>query len=74
MRPIPKKLRDELNSDPYYSRCCLNNGDCDGRVEWHHTIIYQSRQLQEKWAIGILGKVGAGRLRACNHRTVTSNQ
>jgi hypothetical protein len=50
MRPIPKKLRDELNGDPYYSRCCLNDEDCSGRIEWHHAINYRT-QLNERWAI-----------------------
>jgi hypothetical protein len=51
MRPIPKKLRNEMNADPYYKVCCMNNRDCEGRLEWHHTIIHSGRQLNEKWAI-----------------------
>jgi hypothetical protein len=51
MRPIPKKLREEMSQDPYYSRCCLNDHECEGRVTWHHTIIIRNRQISEKWAI-----------------------
>jgi hypothetical protein len=51
MRPIPKKLREEMSTDPYYSRCCLNDHECEGRIEWDHTTTHQGRQVNEKWAI-----------------------
>lgn len=52
MRPIPTKLREEMSNDPFYMKCCLAHlGGCQGRIEWHHSIIYAGRQLNEKWAI-----------------------
>jgi hypothetical protein len=51
MRPIPKKLRDTLNKDPFMAVCCLADSECDGRIEFDHTIIHQGRQLNERWAI-----------------------
>lgn len=51
MRPIPDKLRKEMADDPFYKKCCLLNTVCQGRIEWHHGIIYAGRQLNEKWAI-----------------------
>ncbi len=52
MTPIPPKLRAEMAEDPWYKKCCLAElGDCGGRIEWHHVIIYAGKQLQEKWAI-----------------------
>ena len=62
MRPIPQKLRDEMVSDPFYQRCCLDTynmhnhlkgvgGQCEGRIEWHHNLIVAGRQLNTHWAI-----------------------
>lgn len=39
-----------MSADPYYQKCCIG-GDCFGRIEWHHAIIYAGRQVNEKWAI-----------------------
>lgn len=52
MRKIPNKLRQEMAKDPYYKKCAVRGfSTCDGRIEWHHGIIYAGRQLNEKWAI-----------------------
>lgn len=51
MRPIPPKLKKEMGADPYYKVCAHKDENCDGRVTWEHTIIYASKQLNEKWAI-----------------------
>ena len=52
MRPISPKLKANLNADPYYKRCCMENNECKGRVQWHHVFRYGSdRQINEKWAI-----------------------
>lgn len=50
MRPIPKKLRDEISSDPYYKKCCIT-GKTSERIEWHHNLIYAGNQRNEKWCI-----------------------
>ncbi len=51
MRPIPKKLREELVSDPYYKYCARLGSDCSGRITWEHAWTYAGRQINEKWAI-----------------------
>ncbi len=54
MRPIPPKLRSLLEAMPRMRMCELHYnkfGPCEGRIEWHHTIIYQGRQLSEMFAI-----------------------
>lgn len=38
-----------MAKDPWYTRCC-RCGDPRG-IEWHHVIIFQGRQLQERWCI-----------------------
>lgn len=38
-----------MSKDPFY-KFCSRCGDFR-KVEWHHTIIFASKQLQEKWAI-----------------------
>lgn len=52
MRPIPKKLKDEIKKDPYYKRCArADDGGCDGRITWEHAWMYAGRQINERWAI-----------------------
>lgn len=52
MRQIPKQLKEEMANDKYYEKCCLSHlGGCIGRIEWHHSIIYAGKQLNEKFAI-----------------------
>lgn len=57
MRPIPPKMRAEIEKDPRMKRCTLSGADqfygrCDtGRPEWHHVWIYAGRQINEPWAI-----------------------
>jgi len=52
MRAIPPKLRQEISDDPYYSKCCLAYlGGCNGRIEYHHNLIYGNRQQNFKWCI-----------------------
>jgi len=52
MRPIPTKLKKELENDPYYKQCSRHSdGDCDGRITWEHAFIYAGRQINKKWAI-----------------------
>ncbi len=52
MTPIPVKIREEMANDPFYKTCCLSHlGGCEGRIEWHHCLIYGGRQVQQKFAI-----------------------
>jgi hypothetical protein len=49
---IPTKLNDQINEDPYYHTCSrAHEGNCSGRIQRHHAIIYARKQVQEKWAI-----------------------
>lgn len=51
-KPIPPRMRSELSEDPYMTKCCLNYlEECDGRIEWHHNLIYASKRVNEKWCI-----------------------
>ena len=51
MRPIPQKLKNELSSDKFYSKCCLQSSDCQGRIEWHHNLIFAGKQVNEPFCI-----------------------
>lgn len=56
MRPIPKKLLNEMLADPFYKTCIYQskgapNHDCRGRITLEHAWKYQGRQINEKWAI-----------------------
>jgi len=50
MRPIPQKLRKQLSEDPFMEACCYPGCACK-EVEWHHSVIYARKQVNEKWAI-----------------------
>lgn len=54
MRAIPKKLRNEMAADPFYSKCSregLLGHTCDGRITWEHVFIFSGRQVNKIWAI-----------------------
>lgn len=52
MNNIPKALRDELASDPFYERCCMTGISKNAeKVEWHHNLIYAGKQVQAKFCI-----------------------
>jgi len=50
LRKIPPKLVRELECDPFYEKCCIT-GRNDEKIEWHHNLIYASRQVNEKFCI-----------------------
>ena len=50
-KPIPKKMREEMAEDPFYHRCCLSNGECYGRIQWHHHLRYAGQRQNVKFAI-----------------------
>jgi len=56
-KPIPKKLRDEMEADQFYHRCCAT-GIRRGpgvKIEWHHNFESYAHgnkgRLNEKWCI-----------------------
>lgn len=52
MRKISKKLRDEIEADPYYKNCCLTGMPGTViKIEWHHNLMFAGRQVNEKFAI-----------------------
>ncbi len=51
MRPIPKKLREEIARDPFMKTCIRRNEECSGRIEWEHAFTYAGKQINEAWAI-----------------------
>ena len=57
MNNIPKKLKEEMATDPFYARCCITGALAkDTKVDWHHNLIFAGRQVQEKWCILPLAK------------------
>lgn len=51
LKPIPLKIRNELNQDVFMKTCCLSSGICRGRIEWHHNFIYAGKRVNEKGSI-----------------------
>lgn len=52
-RPIPPKLRAEMDADPYYHRCAIT-GTRRGpyaKIEWHHAFTWKGQRVNEKWCI-----------------------
>jgi len=48
MRPIPKKLKDQLANDPWMKKCVVCRST---PVTWNHAIIYSGRQLNTWYAL-----------------------
>jgi hypothetical protein len=53
MKPIPPKLRQEMDSDPWYHRCAITGNFF--AIEWHHVKV-NGRQYSEKFCIIPLSK------------------
>ena len=52
MRPIPKKLLQEIKEDPFYQKCIRHKElTCGGRITFEHALIYAGKQVNEKFAI-----------------------
>ncbi len=58
MRPIPAKLREQMEKYPDMRICIYNNCDCQdmsgrrpARAEWEHCFTYAGKQINEWWAI-----------------------
>lgn len=52
MRPISKKNREIIDTDPYYRKCARSSEmDCRGRITIEHALIYAGRQIDEIWAL-----------------------
>lgn len=77
MRPIPQKLREELERQSRMKWCAafgLGFGGCWPRIEYDHVWIYAGRQINETWAIvGVCKKHHAAKegnllLKACIQR------
>jgi len=52
MKKIPQKLREDMSNDPYMKKCCFPFiHDCQGKIEWHHALIFGGSQVQEKECI-----------------------
>jgi len=47
---IPPLLREELSQDPFMKRCCIT-GRTDGKIEFHHNMSWQGKNLNKKFAI-----------------------
>lgn len=51
MRPIPTKHKITINSDKYYSKCCLTGMTNNSvKIDIHHAWDYQGKQINELWA------------------------
>ena len=55
-KPIPEKLKQRMDADPYYHRCCVTGTpDYREKVDWHHhfeTYLHGNRgRLNEAWCI-----------------------
>ncbi len=48
MRPIPEKIKKQINEDPFYNVCCITGST---GVSMEHAWIYARRQINELWAI-----------------------
>lgn len=51
--PIPEALRNEMEADPFYHRCCLTGVPRTAytKIEWHHNFEHGGERVNEKWCI-----------------------
>lgn len=50
MRKISQSVKEQLEQEP--NICAReNDGNCDGKITWEHTLIFAGRQIDEVWAI-----------------------
>lgn len=56
-KPIPQKLRNEMEADPFYQKCCITGARRGPyvKIEYHHnfrTYQYGNKgRLNERWCI-----------------------
>ena len=55
MRKIPPSLREEMENDPFYKRCCITFTSSE-KIDWHHNLIFGGKQVNEKFCILPLAK------------------
>lgn len=48
---IPDETRERLSADPFMSKCCVQDGECGGRIEWNHALLFAGRRQQFWWSI-----------------------
>lgn len=54
--PIPKKLKEAMERDTFYKKCCLTH-QSNTKIEWHHNFKWQGKRLNEKWCILPVAKI-----------------
>ena len=47
---MPKWLKEDLENDSYYKKCCIT-GMSDEKIDFHHNLIFAGKQINEKWCI-----------------------
>lgn len=51
-KPIPPAIREKLAQDPFMTHCLIAyEGNCEGRVQWHHNLIYGGKRMNDWWSI-----------------------
>lgn len=52
MRKIEPALRQEMEADPFYSKCCITGlSNKAVKIDWHHNLIYGGKQVNAKFCI-----------------------
>ena len=50
MRPIPPKVKEQIDVDPFYKQCARwREGTCAGRITIEHSILFGGRQMDALW-------------------------
>lgn len=55
-KPIPQKLKERMEADPYYERCCVTNEPkWRVKIDWHHNFesyLHGNKgRVNEAWCI-----------------------
>lgn len=56
--PIPRAMRDRMNADPFYKKCCVTGIEASPwvRIERHHAFTWAGKRVNEYWCIVPLEK------------------
>lgn len=48
---IPPAMREQMAEDKFYTKCCIADIICSGRIEWHHNLIHAGKRVNEIFCI-----------------------
>lgn len=51
IKSIPKKQREIMIGDTFYHKCCLQDKECFGKIQWHHHFKWSGKRTNDIFGI-----------------------